>query len=64
MLPQLKRINKHDVTVEDRIEAEDIHNDILAGLLADEEESDREGTTTDLTSEYPTESESERPEDA
>jgi hypothetical protein len=63
LLPNLKRINKTVVTVEDRIEAEDMENDILEALLIDDEsgvqETDRDTDTTNRTSEYKPESELE-----
>lgn len=65
LLPHLKRVNKTVVSVEDRIDAEDMSGDIMEAMLGggvDEsnEETDLEGTTTDVTTDYKTESESER----
>ncbi|RZC32960.1 LRR 8 domain containing protein [Asbolus verrucosus] len=54
LLPKLKRINKTVITVEIKIEAEDMENDILEALLVDDDfsgnqETDRESTTTNQT---------------
>ncbi|XP_044263080.1 leucine-rich repeat-containing protein 23-like [Tribolium madens] len=54
LLPKLKRINKTVITMEDRIDAEDMENDVIEALLRDDEtaqDTDRETTTTDYKQE-------------
>lgn len=54
LLPKLKRINKTVIKMEDRIEAEDMENDVVEALLRDDEtvqETDRETDTTDYKQE-------------
>ncbi|XP_063912802.1 leucine-rich repeat-containing protein 23-like [Zophobas morio] len=58
ILPKLKRINKTVITMQIKVEAEDMENDVLEALLADEntiQETDRT-TTSAPTSDYKEES--------